>query len=95
MKTWSKEQIEATRQGLEDIVTYSAPNGKIHWIIGEMDVETGARFKNIDGERSGIMTVEDAHNDRYIIKLKNSNTEEKFTTVSELIDAGWVLDIPT
>jgi hypothetical protein len=91
MKTWSNEAIERTRQGLEDVVTYTAPNGKIHWLIGDMDVETGARFKNIDG-RSGIMTVEDAHDERYIIKLRNSNTEEKFTTVSELIDAGWVLD---
>jgi hypothetical protein len=91
MKAWSDEQIERTRQGLEDMVTYTAPNGKIHWLIDDMDIETGARFKNIDG-RSGIMTVEDAHEDRYIIKLRNSGNEEKFTTVSELIDAGWVLD---
>jgi hypothetical protein len=91
MDRWSDDLIERTHQGLDDMVTYKAPNGRIHWVIDDKDIETAARFKNIDG-RAGIMTTEDAHDDRYIIKVKNSNTEEKYTTVDDLINAGWVLE---
>ena len=92
MKTWSKELIDKTRRELEDMLTYTDDSGKMHWLIGSSDLEKGAHFKNIDGTRFGIMTVEDAHNGRYIISLKTSNGQESFTTVDELIDAGWVLD---
>ena len=92
MKTWSKELIDKTRQELEEVLTYTDPSGKLHWLIGSMDLDNGAHFKNIDGKRFGIMSVEDAYNGKYTILLKNSKGPETFETIDALIDAGWVLD---
>jgi len=92
MKTWSKELIDKTRQEIEDMLTYTDEDGKKHWLIGASDLEIGAHFKNIDGKRYGIMTVENALEDKYIIDLKNSGGQESFETVDELINAGWALD---
>ena len=92
MKTWSKELIDITRQELEDMLTYTDPSGKLHWLIGSMDLDNGAHFKNIDRERFGIMSAEDAYNGKYTISLKNNKGLETFDTIDALIDAGWVLD---
>jgi hypothetical protein len=93
MKTWSKELIEKTRQELEDMLAYTCPSsGKLHWLVGNMDLEQGACFKNIDGKSFGIMSVENAFNQKYIIELRNNGGQKCFETVDALIDAGWVLD---
>ena len=92
MKTWSKELIDKTRQEIEDMLTYTDEDGRKHWLIGSSVLEIGANFKNIDGKRYGIMTVENALKDRYIIDLKNGGGQESFETVDALINAGWALD---
>ena len=92
MKTWSKELTDKTRQEIEEMLTYTDDSGKLHWLIGSNDLETGARFKNIDGKRFGIMTVEDAYEGKFIISLKTGKEQEKFETVDSLLEAGWVLD---
>ena len=92
MRTWSKKLIDQTRQELEDMLTYTDPSGKLHWLIGSMDLDNGAHFKNIDGERFGIMLVEDAYSGKFIISLKNSGKHEVYETIDALIDAGWALD---
>jgi len=92
MKTWSKELIRITRLEIEDILVYNDPDGKMHWLLGSFDLTTGAYFKNIDGKRYGIMTVENAYEHNFIIDLKNKGGQETFTTVDDLINAGWVLD---
>ena len=92
MKTWSKELIDKTRNELDEMLTYTDLSGKLHWLIGNMDLDNGAHFKNIDEERFGIMSVEDAYNDKYTILLKNNRGLETFETIDALISAGWVLD---
>ena len=92
MKKWSDALIAKTRQELEDMLTYTDPSGKMRWLIDSMDLDKGAHFKNIDGERFGIMAAEDACNAKYNISLKNNNEQETFKTIDELLDAGWVLD---
>ena len=92
MKTWSKELITKTRIELEEMLYYTGDSGKLHWLIGDSDLEKGARFKNIDGNRFGIMTGPRAHPLKYIISLKDTKEHEIFETVDTLIEAGWVLD---
>jgi len=92
MKTWSKELIDKTQLELEDILCYTDENNKMHWLLGSQDLEIGAHFKNIDGKRYGVMTVENAYAGKYIIKLKNSQKQEIYKTVEALLCAGWVLD---
>ena len=92
MNTWSNELIARTRLELEETLTYTSDSGKLHWLIGSSDMETGALFKNIDGKRFGVMTTENAYKGRYIIFLNDSRKQENFETVDALINAGWVLD---
>jgi hypothetical protein len=91
MKTWSKELVDLTRREIEDMLTYTDEGGNLRWLIGCMDLEA-AHFKNIDGRRYGLMTAEDARNDRFIVRLKEGSGEENFATVDALIEAGWALD---
>ena len=92
MKTWSTELIEKTRRELQDMLTYTDPSGKLHWLIGSIILDNGVHFKNIDGERFGIMFVDDAYNGKYTISLKNDAGQEIYETIDTLIDAGWALD---
>jgi hypothetical protein len=92
MKTWSSEEIENTREALEDVVTYTSPDGRTHWVIGEQDFSERALFKNIDGNRFGIMTVENADRGKFIIKVK-SGGEESYSSIDDLLNAGWVVDL--
>ena len=92
MNAWSNELIAKTRLELEDLITYTDSEGKQHWLMGSMDLDKGAHFKNSDGDRFGIMAVEDACNGNFIISIKESNENESFKTIDALIHAGWVLD---
>lgn len=92
MNTWSGKLIKQTREELEDMLTYTDPSGKLHWLIGSMDLKKGACFKNIDGKRFGIMTAENASSGRYTIDLRDNGRQECFETVDALIEAGWALD---
>ena len=88
MKTWSNEIIQQTRKELEEMLSYIAEDGKIHWLIGTHDLEK-ACFKNRD--RFGCMTAANAHARQYIIELEEGK-QEQYPCVDALIEAGWVLD---
>jgi hypothetical protein len=47
-KQWGNELVELTRRELEDMPSYTDPSGKLHWLIGNVDLRQGAHFKNID-----------------------------------------------
>jgi len=90
MNTWSEKLIQQTRKELDDMLSYTDSEDKIHWLIGSFDLEK-ACFKNIDGERFGFMSAADAHARHYIIEL-NGGGREQYPGIDELIEAGWVLD---
>ena len=90
MKNWSEDLRERTRKELEDMLTYVDSEDKLFWLIGTQELRR-AHFKNIDGERFGTMSVENAKAQNFIIDLK-SGGQEQFTTISALIETGWVLD---
>jgi len=89
--SWSKTLVNITRQELEDVLSYVDNSGKLHWLIGSSDLEKGARFKNIDCRRLGIMLVENADSGKYIIDLDGGGWES-YETIDALVEAGWVLD---
>lgn len=91
MKQWSKELVALTRRELESMLYYTDSSGKVHWLIGSLDLLQGARFKNYDGKRFGIMSPQNALSNAYIIELQNGKSEH-YDSVDALIQAGWALD---
>jgi hypothetical protein len=88
---WSAELTKRTRLELEEMLTCTDPDtGKKQWALGSMVVDA-ARFKNADGTRFGMMTVENAAVDKWIIQLDGGG-EESYETVDALLEAGWALD---
>ncbi|MFA6920268.1 MAG: hypothetical protein WC216_00350 [Gallionella sp.] len=73
---WSDRLIEETRSALDDWPV--TPQGVLH-------------MKNIHGDY-GKMLLEDLVADKLLIKDKKSDAEFLFSSVDELIAAGWVID---
>jgi hypothetical protein len=100
MKQWSKELRDKTWTEIAEMFTCDDsdnPDGPPYWVIGSSLLRF-ARLKCIDGTL-GKMTVENALENRknppekrrYVIEC-NGGGIQTFSTVDELINAGWVLD---
>lgn len=75
-KQWSDRLIEETRSALDDWAT--APLSALH-------------MKNIHGGYGKIL-LEDLVADKLLIKDKKSDADFLFSSVDELIAAGWAID---
>lgn len=75
-KQWSDRLIEETRSALDDLA--ATPLGVLH-------------MKNIHGGY-GKMLLEDLVADKLLVKDKKSDAEFLFSSVDELIAAGWAID---
>jgi hypothetical protein len=91
MPGWSDELKQLTFRELDDMLSYTDSSGKLHWLIGSNDLDTGARFKHYDGKRFGLMTAENAAARKWIIELDDGE-KESFNSISDLINAGWAID---
>jgi len=74
---WSKEHQNQTREYLENLA--GVPNGdKIP-------------LKNENGQ-FGYITLEDWLSKNWLIHQRNDSESQHFSTVDELLAAGWVID---
>jgi hypothetical protein len=97
MKQWDKKLKNKTYTEIADMLTCESPDGELCWVIGT-SLLSYARFKNING-KTGRMTVENALNNYHTPPKQccyeiicDDDTKETFTTVDNLLEAGWVLD---
>lgn len=75
-KTWSDKLIQETRDAIENCQV--TPQGTLH-------------MKNINGAY-GSMRLENLMSNRFVVEDKKGSEEYLFTSVDELIAAGWAID---